>query len=61
MSRRPEPDYYCPHCGARVHYMGFYQCTGCGVRVEIGELATAEVAARIRAERAEGVTCDALF
>jgi hypothetical protein len=43
--------------------MGFYQCTGtgCGVRVEIGELATAEIAARIRTERAEGVTCDALF
>jgi hypothetical protein len=62
-ARRPEPAYYCPDDGAQVHYMGFYRCTGagCGRRVELGELVTAEAAARIRAERSEGTACDALF
>jgi hypothetical protein len=62
-TRRPESAYYCPSDGEPVRYMGYYQCTGaaCGRRVEIGELATAEGAARIRAERTEEVACDALF
>jgi hypothetical protein len=60
-AKRPEQAYYCPDDGAEVHYMGYYRCTGCSRRVELGELATAEAAARIRAERSEEMTCDALF
>jgi hypothetical protein len=44
-----------------VRYRGFYQCTGCGGTVELGELVNPDVAARIRAERTEGTTCDPLF
>lgn len=62
MPRRPEQDYYCPRCGAPVRYIGFYRCTGtgCGVRVEISELATAGDAARLRAGDEEAA-CDVLF
>lgn len=60
---RADPVYHCPRCGALVRYRGFYQCTGtgCGVVVEMRELISPDVAARIRAGRAEGTTCDPLF
>lgn len=59
--RRPEQTYYCPCCGEPLRYIGFYRCTGCGERAEIGKFASDERAARIRAARAGGLTCDALF
>jgi hypothetical protein len=61
--KRPATVYYCPDCGAEVRWAGFYQCMGdgCGRQVEMGQLATAEDAKRIRAGRSEEVPCDALF
>lgn len=61
-AKRAETAYYCPDCGGLVHWGGFYRCTDCGHHIEMGQLVTrSEVAARIRAERTEGMTCDPLF
>lgn len=60
--KRPATAYYCPADGRLLEYVGFYRCTGCGGHVELGQMVTAEAAARIRAEHAGEVTADgALF
>ena len=56
MTRRPGPvtDYWCPHDGALLEYVGYYRCTSCRRTVDIQDFARPEHAAEMRRGREAG-------
>jgi hypothetical protein len=38
VTRRYQPVYWSPCCGVPAEYQGFYQCSACKARMEVGTL-----------------------